>query len=91
MSVGDAKAHCPVEVGESEPPDAVHGIRSDVRRVDGADRDRHPQAAGKSRPAGHAVTGGAIAEPGEIFPASNQPGLGSTATRFLSPAVLSAR
>jgi hypothetical protein len=72
MSVGDAKAQRPVEVRETEPSDAIHGIRRDVRRVDGADRDRHPQAAGKSRPAGHAVTGSAIAELGEIFTASNQ-------------------
>ena len=79
MSVGDAKSQRPVEIGETESSDAIHGIRRDVRRVDGADRDRHPQAAGKGRPAGHAVTGGAIAELGEICPASNQrwTGLGS--------------
>ena len=73
MSVGDAKAERAVEIGKAKPSDTIYGIGRDVRRVDGANRDRHPQAAGKSRPASHAVTSRAVAKFGEVFSASKQP------------------
>jgi hypothetical protein len=69
MAVGDTKAQRSVEIREAEASNAVFGIGRDIGRVDGPDRDRHPQAAGERGPAGHSMARCAIAEFGEVFTA----------------------
>ena len=72
MAVGNTKAQRSVEIREAEASNAVFGIGRDIGRVDGPDRDRHPQAAGERGPAGHSMARCAIAEFGEVFTARDQ-------------------